>query len=120
MLPAIKPHSPHEVTPRPRPRPAQLPPTPVTGATTATAPAPSAAPRLADLPWRVVGPEAFRAADALRYHSMAQQLRAELDRLDKALAKATADQQRQELVARRRQVVHELAVVDALLAPPED
>ena len=120
MLPVIKPHVPGEVALRPRPRPAQAPRTLATGAAPATAPVPSAAPPVADMAWVTVGPEVFRAADAFRYRSMAQQLRAELDRLDKVLAKATTDPQRHELMARRRQIAHELAVVDALLAPPED
>ena len=62
--------------------------------------------------------EALKRADASRYTAMREQLRAELDRLSAALA-ATADGQRQGLAARRRRVAHELAVVDALLAPPE-
>jgi len=120
MLPVIKPHVGHEVTLRPRPRPAQAPRTAATGMSTAPTTAPSAAPRIADLPLRVVGPEAFEEANRWRYRSMAQQLRAELDRLSAALAEAADGQQRQELMARRRQVEHQLAVVDALLAPPED
>jgi len=64
--------------------------------------------------------DAFKRTDASRYASMREQLRAELDDLSAALAEAADGQQRQELMARRRQVEHQLAVVDALLAPPED
>jgi hypothetical protein len=72
------------------------------------------------MPWQVVGSEAFREANAWRYRSMQRQLSLELGRLDAALGAAKTDEQRQDLVARRRQVEHQLAVVDALLAPPED
>ena len=64
--------------------------------------------------------DAFKRTDASRYASMREQLRSQLEDLDKAIGKAKTNERRQELTARRRQIAHELAVVDALLAPPED